>query len=107
MSVSPRPDLASEEGVRLAVRATGLLAAFSTRGVLAPGATLQADFTVQTSCASSAGALVAGVQVFGDTTDANPSNDRATLSVAVAAAGSPAVRDPSQYGVRPGHPGLR
>ncbi len=29
-------DLAAEDGVRLAVRATGLLAAFTTRGVLAP-----------------------------------------------------------------------
>ncbi|HEY2191774.1 MAG TPA: exodeoxyribonuclease V subunit alpha [Actinomycetospora sp.] len=36
MSVSELPDLASEDGLRVAVRATGLLAAFSTRGVLAP-----------------------------------------------------------------------
>jgi exodeoxyribonuclease V alpha subunit len=35
-ATSPLPDLASEDGLRFAVRATGLLAAFGARGVLAP-----------------------------------------------------------------------
>ena len=36
LTTSPWPDPATEDGVRFALRATGLLARFGARGVLAP-----------------------------------------------------------------------
>jgi len=52
---------------------------------LAPGATLQADFIVQTSCATPSGNLVVNAVVVAETTDVSPLNNGTTSTVSVAA----------------------